>query len=172
MDDVLYMTTTPHLYQNINMVPSEKLGESWHPLRKNEKKERTPPRIKVGLSPSRGDSFVFFFQLKKNRPVLDKTVPCGVQVLGEMKSWEARGFLALQAAAVAAASPPSCSASTSAGVEEAPVKQEAEQGCTQAPPQRPLVPLVSTILKQQTQQREERESTGQSTTQDQFWPVI
>lgn len=90
--------------------------------------------------------------------MLDKTVPCGVQVLGEMRTGEARGFLLLQAAA--AASPPSCSptntASTSAGVKEAPVKQEAEQGCTQAPPQRPLVPLVSTILKQQTAEGRKR----------------
>lgn len=93
--------------------------------------------------------FCLLFPNKKNRPVLDKTVPCGVQVLGEMKRCEARAFLPPQAAA-AAASPPSRSTSASAGV-EAPVKQEAEQGCAQAPPQRPLVPLVSTILKQQTQ---------------------
>lgn len=44
-------------------------------------------------------------------------------------------------------SPPSRSASSG---KEPPVKQKAEQSCAQAPPQRPLVPLVSMILEQQS----------------------
>lgn len=43
-------------------------------------------------------------------------------------------------------SPPSRSASSG---KEPPVKQKAEQSCAQAPPQRPLVPLVSMILEEQ-----------------------
>lgn len=111
--------------------------------------------------------FCLLFPIKKNktRPVLDKTVPCGVQVLGETERSETRGREAsFPLRAAAAASPPARSTSS---VEEAPVKQEAEQGCAQAPPQRPPVPLVSTILKRQTQRRREREQVraGESTTQ-------
>lgn len=50
-NNVLYKTTTPHVYQNMNIVLWRNLGASWHLL---GKKKHTS-LYKSWLSPSRGD---------------------------------------------------------------------------------------------------------------------
>lgn len=141
-NNVLYKTTTPHVYQNMNIVLLRNLGESWHLL---WRKRNTRPCKKVGcLRPAA--TFSLLFSPRKNRPVLDLTVPLGVQFLREMKERDVRRRLPTPHPA----SPPSRSTSSS---NEPPVKQKAEQSCAQAPPQRPLVPLVSMILKQQMRRK-------------------
>lgn len=111
-------------------------GASWHLLLK---KKNTRPCIKFGCRRPAVTIFPPFFP-PSNRPVLDWTVPSGVQfVKTEMKTKDIRG---------SSPSPPSCSTSSS---NKPPIKQEAEKSCSHAPPQRPLIPLVLLILKNQTE---------------------
>lgn len=81
-NNVLYKTTTPHVYQNMNIVLWRNLGASWHLL---GKKKTHDLFYKSWLSPSRGDLLSPLYFPPKNRPVLDLTVPLGVQFLVEMK---------------------------------------------------------------------------------------
>lgn len=82
--------------------------------------------------------FVFFSSQKQTRVRFDSAFKSPVP-RREMKEVEEEGPSALP-------SPPSRSASSG---KEPPVEQDAEQSCAQAPPQRPLVPLVSMILEGQ-----------------------
>lgn len=81
----MYCTWLLHhtFYQNMNIVPVE---ESWSIMASSWKLKKRMTLYKSGLSPSRGD-FLSSFSAPpgKNRPVLDLTVPFGVQVLREMK---------------------------------------------------------------------------------------
>lgn len=95
-------------------------------------RKNTRPCIKVGcLRPA--VTFVSPFFSPPNRPVLDLTVPFRSPVPYRDEEKGRKGKIP---------SPPSCTTSSS---NEPPVKQKAENGCSQAPPQRPLVPLVSMI---------------------------
>lgn len=98
-------------------------------------KRKKRPCINVGCRRPAVTFLSPYFPLP-NRPVLNLTVRIWVQFLIEMKvrKWKIPP------------SPPSYNPSSS---NEPPIKQEAEESCSQAPPQRPLVPLVLMILKQQ-----------------------
>lgn len=63
-NNVLYKTTTPHVYQNMNIVLLRNLGTSWHLLGK--KKHST--LYKSWLSPSRGDPLSPFIFPAKTDP--------------------------------------------------------------------------------------------------------
>lgn len=89
---------------------------------------------KCWLSPSRGDLFVS--SLKQTRVRFDSANMSPVSHRDEDKEQEGK----------VTPSPPSCDPSSS---NEPSIKQKAEESCGQAPPQRPLVPLVLMILKQQ-----------------------
>lgn len=82
--------------------------------------------------------FVFFSSQKQTRVRFDSAFKSPVPQR-ELKEVEEEVPSALP-------SPPSRSASSG---KEPPVEQDAEQSCAQAPPQRPLVPLVSMILEGQ-----------------------
>lgn len=103
-------------------------------------KRNTRPCIKVGcLRPRwRFVSILFFSSQKQTRVRFDSAFKSPVP-RREMKEVEEEAPSALP-------SPPSRSASSG---KEPPVEQDAEQSCAQAPPQRPLVPLVSMILEGQ-----------------------
>lgn len=99
--------------------------------------EKHTTLYKTSLSPP-AVTFCLHFVFLPRKPVLDSTVPLKVPFL---RDEESRG-----GDPSTLPSPPPRSSSSS---DEAPVKQKAEQSGAQAPPQRPLVPLVSLILKQQ-----------------------
>lgn len=100
------------------------------------KRKNTLPCIKVGcLRPAVTFCLSFLFSPQQTRVRFDSAIRSPVPH-GDDENGRERKTL----------SPPSCSTSSS---NEAPVKQKAEQSCGQAPPQRPLVPLVSMILQQQ-----------------------
>lgn len=102
-----------------------------------ERKKHARPCIKVGcLRPAVTLCLLSFFPPKQTRVRFDSAIKSPVPQRDEEKGCEGKD----------PPSPPSRSTSSS---NEPPVKQKAEQSCAQAPPQRPLVPLVSMILKQQ-----------------------
>lgn len=86
-NNVLYKTTTPHIYQNMNIVLWRNLGASWHLLGK----KKTRPCIKVGCLRPAVTLCLSFLSPPHNRPVIDLTVPLGVQFLMEMMKTDVRG---------------------------------------------------------------------------------
>lgn len=128
-NNVLYKTTTPHVYQNMNIVLWRNLGASWHLL---GKKKHTRPCIKVGcLRPAATSCLLSFCPPKQTRVRFDSAIKSPVPQRDEEKGCRGR--------------PPSPSSRSTSSGNEPPVKQKAEQSCTKAPPQRPLVPLVLMI---------------------------
>lgn len=104
--------------------------------KKTTKNPQNTTWYKSWLSPSRGDLNCFL--PKQTRVRLDSASRSPVPHRDEWKTGDK------------VASPPS---STPSSGYEPPIKQKAENGRGQAPPHRPLVPLVSVILKQKQDKR-------------------
>lgn len=85
-NNVLYKTTTPHVYQNMNIVLWRNLRASWHLLGKKKKKT---PCIKVGCLRPAVTFCLRSIRPHENRPVFDLTVLLGVQFIRdeEMETW-------------------------------------------------------------------------------------
>lgn len=134
-NNVLYKTTTPQVCQKKERtLPISGISEQHGIFFEGKKTTKNPQNTtwyKSWLSPSRGDLNCFL--PKQTRVRLDSASRSPVPHRDEWKTGDK------------VASPPS---STPSSGYEPPIKQKAENGRGQAPPHRPLVPLVSVILKQ------------------------
>lgn len=131
----MYCTKLHHIWAEIWTLSFRGISE-YHGIFSKKKKKTL---YKCWLSPSRGDLFVSLLSsTKQTRVKFDSANMSPVSHWDEGTEMEDPP------------SPPSCNPSSS---NEPPIKQKAEERCSQAPPQRPLVPLVSMILKQQIKKK-------------------
>lgn len=87
-NNVLYKTTTPHVYQNMNIVLQRNLGASWHLLGK-KKKKHARPCIKVGcLRPAVTLCLLSFVPQKQTRVRFDSAIRSLVPQRDEEKGCE------------------------------------------------------------------------------------